>query len=273
MLQLCRGLEALHAEGLMHRDVKPSNTLLSASAGAAKLADCGLARPLDGGERPAYTHAVATRWYRAPELLYGARAYGPAVDIWALGLVFAELLGLAPLIPGDNDIDQLGRVISTLGSMEPVWPGVRELPDWGKIAFPPAEPVPLGQLLPGASVPALEFLARFLRYDPAQRITAAEAVRSGYLNRQSPLPADEAEISQWLLKTLEDVDASGAALKAAAAAVAAAAKGLAPQPVQAQQQQPADRQQQQQQHQQRADLMRQALQPQLAVCWQFLPLA
>ncbi|GIM10998.1 hypothetical protein Vretimale_14589 [Volvox reticuliferus] len=157
--------------------------------------------------------------------------------------------------------------------MEPVWPGVRELPDWGKIAFPPAEPVPLGQLLPGASVPALEFLARFLRYDPAQRITAAEAVRSGYLNRQSPLPADEAEISQWLLKTLEDVDASGAALKAAAAAVAAAAKGLAPQPVQAQQQQPADRQQQQQQHQQRADLMRQALQPQLAVCWQFLPLA
>ncbi|GLI59110.1 hypothetical protein VaNZ11_000941, partial [Volvox africanus] len=164
MLQLCRGLEALHAEGLMHRDVKPSNTLLSASAGAAKLADCGLARPLDGGERPAYTHAVATRWYRAPELLYGARAYGSAVDIWALGLVFAELLGLAPLIPGDNDIDQLGRVISTLGSMEPVWPGVRELPDWGKIAFPHAEPVPLAQLLPGASVPALNFLARFLRW-------------------------------------------------------------------------------------------------------------
>lgn len=72
---------------------QPSNTLLSAASGTAKLADCGLARPLDGGERPAYTHAVATRWYRAPELLYGARAYGPAVDVWALGLVFAELLG------------------------------------------------------------------------------------------------------------------------------------------------------------------------------------
>ncbi|EFJ42005.1 cyclin dependent kinase [Volvox carteri f. nagariensis] len=270
MLQLCRGLEALHAEGLMHRDVKPSNTLLSASAGAAKLADCGLARPLDGGERPAYTHAVATRWYRAPELLYGARAYGPAVDIWALGLVFAELLGLAPLIPGDNDIDQLGRVIATFGSMEPVWPGVRELPDWGKIAFPPAEPVPLTYLLPGASAPALDFLARFLRYDPAQRITAAEAVRSDYLTRQSPLPGDEAEISAWLLTTLEVAEAASAAQKAAAAAVTAAVKGpLAHSTFSHQQQQPIERQQQQ-----LMPILRQRqFPPPLAVCWDSLPMA
>ena len=58
-----------------------------------KLADFGLARPHDGGERPVYTHTVATRWYRAPELLYGARSYGPGVDMWAVGLVFAEMIG------------------------------------------------------------------------------------------------------------------------------------------------------------------------------------
>ena len=97
----------------MHRDVKPSNTLLSASAGAAKLADCGLARPHDGGERPAYTHAVATRWYRAPELLYGARSYGPAVDVWALGLVFAEVLGGCG--PGRRSLGSEGRVSSQDG--------------------------------------------------------------------------------------------------------------------------------------------------------------
>ena len=87
------------APGIMHRDIKPSNILLS-PAGFAKLSDFGHGRPFDPAahqgpsQRPAaYTHTVATRWYRAPELLYGARNYGPAVDVWAVGAVFAELLG------------------------------------------------------------------------------------------------------------------------------------------------------------------------------------
>ncbi|PNH05776.1 Cyclin-dependent kinase I-1 [Tetrabaena socialis] len=216
ILQLCRGLEALHAEGIMHRDVKPSNTLLSAASGTIKLADCGLARPHDGGERPAYTHAVATRWYRAPELLYGARSYGPAVDVWALGLIFAELLGLAPLVPGDNDIDQLGRVIATFGSMEPAWPGVQALPDWGKITFPDCEAVPLRELLPGASAPALAFLDRFLRYDPAQRIPPREAVAHEYLACALPAPADEAELADWVRGVLAGAEAAAEVQRARA---------------------------------------------------------
>ena len=79
----------------MHRDLKPSNLLLTESA-ALKLADFGMARSTGtstGTTRPLYSHAVATRWYRAPELLYGAREYGPEVDIWAVGCIFAELLG------------------------------------------------------------------------------------------------------------------------------------------------------------------------------------
>ena len=79
--------------GILHRDIKPANILLSHD-GHVKLADFGHARLEAVGDRPLYTHAVATRWYRAPELLYGARHYSRGVDIWAVGCVFAELAGM-----------------------------------------------------------------------------------------------------------------------------------------------------------------------------------
>lgn len=67
---------------------------------------------------------VATRWYRAPELLYGARKYTEGVDLWAVGCIFGELLNCSPLFPGENDIDQLGIVIRKLGTPnEECWPG------------------------------------------------------------------------------------------------------------------------------------------------------
>ncbi len=76
----------------MHRDLKTSNLLLSAD-GQLKIADFGLACVVSSDESARYSHAVASRWYRAPELLYGANSYGPAVDVWGAGMVFAEILG------------------------------------------------------------------------------------------------------------------------------------------------------------------------------------
>ncbi len=135
---------------------------------------------------PNYSHEVATRWYRSVELLYGSRSYGFGVDVWACGCVCAELLnGGSPLFPGSNDIDQLYRVLSLRGSpTEGNWPShARQLPDFGKIAFPPMEAVPLERLLhPETPKEAVDLLEKMLTLDPGRRISASEALRHPFLS-------------------------------------------------------------------------------------------
>ena len=98
MNMLCRGIEYCHRNWCLHRDLKPGNLLVSPS-GELKIADFGLARECgDPGAR--MTSQVVTRWYRAPELLLGSRAYSAAVDMWAVGGIFAELLLRTPYLAG-----------------------------------------------------------------------------------------------------------------------------------------------------------------------------
>lgn len=106
-----------HQHMCIHRDVKPENILITKS-GVVKLCDFGFARQLNapGGE---FTDYVATRWYRAPELLVGDTQYGPPVDVWAIGCVFAELITSRPLWPGESDVDQLYLIRQTLGELLP----------------------------------------------------------------------------------------------------------------------------------------------------------
>ena len=136
---ILNGLKHCHGVGILHRDIKPSNVLLT-EEGVAKIADFGLARLHDPDDTRSLSHQVSTRWYRAPELLYASRHYGPAVDIWSagmnicwgetsldltyfLGAVIAELIGLCPLFPGSNDIDQMFRVFQVMGTPSPSnWP-------------------------------------------------------------------------------------------------------------------------------------------------------
>lgn len=126
------GVAHLHRQGVMHRDLKPSNMLIDWN-GVLKLCDFGQARDYqpDAGE---LSYQVCTRWYRAPELLYGSTSYNTDVDIWSLGCVLAEMLQEWPLFKGENDIEQLGLVVKALGP-PPEGEWTERLPDYNKIQF------------------------------------------------------------------------------------------------------------------------------------------
>nr|XP_041567858.1 cyclin-dependent kinase 20 [Taeniopygia guttata] len=187
-----RGLGHLHGQRLLHRDLKPANLLLD-SAGRLKLADFGLARLLSPTPGRPYSHQVATRWYRAPELLYGARRYDEGVDLWAAGCILGELITLAPLFPGDTDLEQLCRVLSALGTPRARdWPELAELPDFPKLRFRPRAPPPLQLLVPGADAAALDLLQRLLHYCPGMRPRAQQALLHPFFfgpQELSPPPA------------------------------------------------------------------------------------
>ncbi|XP_029057637.1 cyclin-dependent kinase 20 isoform X2 [Monodon monoceros] len=190
---LLKGVAFCHANNIVHRDLKPANLLISAS-GHLKIADFGLARVFSPDGSRLYTHQVATRWYRAPELLYGARQYDQGVDLWAVGCILGELLNGSPLFPGENDIEQLCCVLRILGTPSPqVWPEIKDLPDYNKISFKEQAPMPLEEVLPDASPQALDLLGHFLLYPPRQRIAASQALLHQYFFT-APLPAHPSEL-------------------------------------------------------------------------------
>lgn len=195
MLMLLKGVAFMHKNHIMHRDLKPANLLIS-STGHLKIADFGLARVFQDNDKQErlYSHQVATRWYRAPELLYGARKYDEGMDLWAVGCIFGELLNNSPLFPGESDIEQLCKVLEVLGTpTEDTWPGVSDLPDYGKITFAESTPVPLENIVPDAPEVAVELLKKFLVYPSKQRVAASEALLHDYFFTE-PLPAHHSEL-------------------------------------------------------------------------------
>eukprot|EP00931_Biecheleriopsis_adriatica_P108193 TRINITY_DN82532_c0_g1_i1.p1 TRINITY_DN82532_c0_g1~~TRINITY_DN82532_c0_g1_i1.p1 ORF type:complete len:402 (-),score=54.51 TRINITY_DN82532_c0_g1_i1:53-1258(-) len=114
--QILRGLKFVHSAGVIHRDLKPRNLLVNSNCDL-KICDYGLARlSLTGGDFRPLTEYVCTRWYRAPEVLCSWADYGPAIDMWSVGCIFAEMLRRKPLLPGKNTQHQLQLIISYLGS-------------------------------------------------------------------------------------------------------------------------------------------------------------
>lgn len=195
MLQLLEGLKYLHSNWIIHRDLKPSNLLMN-NCGELKICDFGMARQYGSPLKP-YTQLVVTQWYRAPELLLGAKQYSTAVDMWSVGCIMAELLSRKPLFQGKggSDIDQLHKIFAVLGTpSEAIWPGFSSLPG-AKANFAKQPYNLLRKKFPAASftgAPVLsdlgfDLLNRLLSCDPEKRLTVDEALNHDWFC-EVPLP-------------------------------------------------------------------------------------
>jgi len=181
LFQMCRGLAFCHARGVMHRDLKPQNLLVSRD-GVLKLADFGLARAFCPPIRP-LTHEVVTLWYRPPEILLGSQTYAPPMDTWAIGTIFVEMVTKRPLFPGDSEIDELFKIFRQLGTPnEQVWPGVTSLQDWNT-SFPIWYKSKFSKtFLDNVDANGVELLERFLAYSPKDRITAKDSLNHPFFD-------------------------------------------------------------------------------------------
>ncbi|KAL3380401.1 hypothetical protein AABB24_000837 [Solanum stoloniferum] len=184
LYQLLRGLKYIHTANVFHRDLKPKNILANADC-KLKICDFGLARVAFNDTPTAifWTDYVATRWYRAPELCGSFFSkYTPAIDIWSIGCIFAELLTGKPLFPGKNVVHQLDLMTDLLGTPSPESiarirneKARRYLSSMRK-----KKPVPFSHKFPHADPLALRLLERMLAFDPKDRPNAEEALADPY---------------------------------------------------------------------------------------------
>jgi len=193
LYQILRGLKYIHSANVLHRDLKPSNLLLNTNCDL-KICDFGLARIADPNKDHSglLTEYVATRWYRAPEIMLNARGYYKPIDLWSVGCILAEMIGGKPLFPGKHYIEQINLIFNVIGS-----------PDEGDLTsiinerarnyvslLPNRKKTPWKQLFPTASDLSLSMLDYLLIFNPNRRITVEDALKHPYLAQYYD-PSDE----------------------------------------------------------------------------------
>ncbi|OQS06268.1 Glycogen Synthase Kinase 3 beta [Thraustotheca clavata] len=194
--QICRALGYIHAMEICHRDIKPQNLLLHPTNFVVKICDFGSAKKLQPNE-PNVSY-ICSRYYRAPELIFGATDYTTAIDVWSLGCVFGELLLGQPLFPGESGVDQLVEIIKVLGT--PQREEIQAMnPNYTEFQFPQIRAHPWSKVFRSRTPEeAIDLIAKMLAYDPAKRIKPLEAMAHPFfdelrqedfaLPNEAPLP-------------------------------------------------------------------------------------
>ncbi|CDM28090.1 hypothetical protein DTO013E5_3984 [Penicillium roqueforti] len=206
LMQLLEGLKFMHANRILHRDMKAANLLIS-NGGILQIADFGLARPYDdapplpgkggGDSKREYTALVVTRWYRPPELLLQLRKYTTAIDLWGVGCVFGEMFKGKPILAGNSDLNQAELIFNLVGT-----PTEENMPGWSQL--PGCEGVKnfaykrgnLHGVFKDLNPAAISLLSEFLKLDWRKRINAMDALKHPYFTTP-PLPARPGEIPQF----------------------------------------------------------------------------
>ncbi|GAX84564.1 hypothetical protein CEUSTIGMA_g11985.t1 [Chlamydomonas eustigma] len=209
--QMCRSLLCIHKQGICHRDIKPQNLLVNTESHQLKLCDFGSAKVLVKGE-PNISY-ICSRYYRAPELIFGATDYNAAIDVWSVGCVMAELLLGQPLFPGESGVDQLVEIIKVLGT-----PTREEIymmnPNYTEFKFPQIKAHPWTKVFSKRMPPdAVDLISKLLQYTPSKRLIPAQAMTHPFfdelreptsrLPNGKPLPP----LFNWLPGELDDVPA------------------------------------------------------------------
>ncbi|KAJ1306691.1 hypothetical protein OPQ81_007683 [Rhizoctonia solani] len=216
LYQILRAMKYVHSAGVIHRDLKPGNLLVNADC-ELKICDFGLSRgfdsvPEDDGAAGFMTEYVATRWYRAPEIMLSFRQYTTAIDMWSIGCILGELLGMKPMFKGKDYVDQLNIIIDILGT-----PDEETLQRIGSVkaqayirSLPVKEPKPFKTLFPQADDLALDLLSQMVTFDPAKRLTVLEALKHPYLEAyhdEDDEPQCESKYENWKeIERLETID-------------------------------------------------------------------
>ncbi|ELU10754.1 hypothetical protein CAPTEDRAFT_1572 [Capitella teleta] len=209
MYQLCKSIKYMHSGNVIHRDQKPSNVLLDGEC-FVKICDFGLARSLtqivvdDQGD-PNLTEYVATRWYRAPEILLASHKYTKGVDMWSLGCILGEMILGKPLFPGSSTLNQIERIMSSIDL--PSKADIESIQSpYGASVLERACKHPrkeLNDLLGDAPADAVDLIRKLLHFNPDKRLTADQTLRHPYVRRFHN-PADEKVIGRDVVPPLSD---------------------------------------------------------------------
>lgn len=212
--QILCGLKYIHSADVLHRDLKPGNLLVNADC-QLKICDFGLARgysenPVENNQF--LTEYVATRWYRAPEIMLSYQGYTKAIDVWSTGCILAELLGGKPIFKGKDYVNQLNRILQVLGTppdetLRRI--GSKNVQDYiHQLGFIPK--IPFANVYPNANPQALDLLEKMLAFDPLERITVDQALEHPYLSiwhdpADEPICSDKFEFSFEVISDMNEL--------------------------------------------------------------------